>query len=585
MAFDGTTLSCVVNELREKALGGKIEKIYQPEKDEITIIIKKRGEARKLVLTASASHPRAHFTSEAKINPTDAPLFCMVMRKRFSGGLITDIVQPNFERILIIGAESFNEMGDLTRKNIIIEIMGKHSNIILTDENDVIIDAIKRVSHETSSVREVLPGKRYVAPPDQGKCDPTRADAEGFVKKALRADMPAARFIYKTYSGISPVLADEICFRAGVGSTDAMSGENAETLAGAFEALFKGIESKKYDCGVFFDASGLPVEFSCVSMTVLSSLRKQSFESASETLDSFFAEKDGVSRMKQKTTDIRRVIQLNAERCAKKRDLYERTLKSVADREASRLKGELLTANIYAVKKGMTAFTAVNFYDESAPEVVISLDPTLNPQENAQRYFKKCAKDKRAYAAAIERSAENEEEARYIESLAAMLRTCVEGRDEAAVDDLKEEMADAGYIKKPKNRKNIKPRKSEPMRFTSPDGFDIYVGKNNRQNDELTMRFAAKNDLWFHTKDIPGSHVIVRSGGADVPEATLLRAAELAAWFSKGRAGSGVPVDYTARMNVKKPNGAKPGMVIYDNYRTIYITPDESAGFFKDESR
>ncbi|MDR1531638.1 MAG: NFACT family protein [Clostridiales bacterium] len=587
MALDGITLASTICELKRCLLGGRIDKVHQPEKDEIILNVRNKGCARKLLLTASASQPRLHLTERNKPNPMEAPMFCMILRKHIGGGKLIDIIQPGFERIAEFHIEAFNEMGDLTLKKLIIEIMGKHSNIILTDERGLILDSAKRVTHETSSVREVLPGKAYTRPPAQDKLDPlSAARGEFFDRLTGAAGRKLQQAIYQAFTGISPVTASEICARAGVDGdlpADLCAPEVLEAVYAKFSALMADVREERFDCGAYIargprgEGNGRPVEFACVDLTMMTAYKKQPFDSPSELLEFFYSERDSIYRMNQQTADLRKLVQMNIERCAKKQQVYLDTLRDIEGREALRLMGELITANIYSVKKGMTSFTARNYYEEGNPEVTIRLDPTLAASENAQAYFKKYNKQKRTYAALGEHMRQNQEELRYLEETLNAIATCAEAAD---IEEVRDELCEQGFLKKKKtagaklSARRLRTKKTQPLRFMSADGFEIFVGKNNRQNDELTLRFADSGDIWLHTKEIPGSHVIIRTGGKPVPDSTLAEAAKLAARFSKARDSSHVPVDYTARKNVKKPNGAKPGMVIYENYRTAYVTPD-----------
>ncbi|MCL2873303.1 MAG: NFACT family protein [Defluviitaleaceae bacterium] len=577
MALDGVTIAAVVKELNSKIANGRVDKIYQPEKDEVIVNIRAQGSNHKLLLTANPSHARLCLTNEAKSNPIDAPLFCMLMRKHLSGGKVLDIEQEDFDRIIKIRIESMSEMGDLSVKTLIIEIMGKHSNIILIDHADIILGSIKYVSFDTSSVREVLPGKSYVSPPSKGKLDPTKLDELQFIQLAKSSPEKALDFLYKTYSGMSPFFASEVCFRADSDdnmSLNSKSNDKILTLFNAFSQLMNKIKDGKFDFNILLDKNKKPMEFSCISMELFAAYDKIEAESASELLEMYYKSRDSQFRMSQKTADLRKMVKLNFDRCVKKQDVYEKTLKGIENRDRLKVYGELLTANIYAIEKGMNTFTTVNFYSEDGEEITIQLDPTKTPAENAQKYFKRYTKEKRTFIALKDQMKQNKEELAYLDSVMTMISSC---NDEADIEDIREELTDNGYLKKKPKRKGQKQKTSKPMHFISSDGFDIYIGKNNKQNDELTLKFAESLDIWFHTKDIPGSHVIVRTGGETPPNKTLTEAATLAAYYSKAKESSLVPVDYVIKKHVKKPNGAKPGMVIYDNHSTAYVTPTEEA--------
>lgn len=577
MALDGVVLSNIKYELENNLLGGRVDKIYQPERDEIIINVRSLGNNYKLLATANASNARIHLTELQKENPMNPPIFCMVLRKYIAGGKIVKIEQPNFERIIDIYIESTNELGDNTVKKLIVEIMGKHSNIILVDENEIVLDSIKRISHDTSSVREILPGKKYVLPPSQNKLNILELDRSLFLSTVTsKKGVKIQEILYKSYSGISPSLASEICFRAGI-NADSYPEEldtKLESLFDAFNRLKKDICEHNFCTEIIVDSSNDKiVDFSSVEMHQYSHLKKERYESISQLLERFYSQRDSTARIKQKSHDLHRLLMSNIERCVKKKEIQNKTLKDIADRDRWRMYGELITSNIYTVQKGMTVFETPNFYDENMPIVKIKLDAELTPVENAQRYFNKYNKAKRTYSALQQQIVQNNLELEYLE---AILTSLENSSDESNILEIHSELSDGGYIKKRKSKKSQKVKKSKPIHYISSDGFDIYVGKNNLQNDELTLKFASSNDMWLHTKDIPGSHVIIKTKGFGISQNSIEEAACLAAFYSKGRNSSNVPVDYTLKKNVKKPNGAKPGMVIYEENKTLYVTPDES---------
>lgn len=577
MALDGVVLSNILGELKQKLIGGRVDKVYQPERDEIIISIRSLGNNYKLLLTSNASHARIHLTEIQKENPMTPPVFCMMLRKHIAGGKIIDIEQPNFERILNLSIEAVNEMGDNTVKKLIIEIMGKHSNIILTDESNNIIDSIKHISHDTSSVREVLPGKAYSLPPSQGKLDLIKLDYDSFINNvSIKKGMKIQEILYKAYSGISPALASEICFESNVLSDSYLEQLNKEDLDSIFKTfnnLKNIILNNNFKPEIIIDeANKKIIDFSSIEMKQYSSLKKQSYDSISKLLENFYKEKDNSSRIKQKSHDLHKLIMSNIDRCLKKREIQIKTLKDIADRDKWRVYGELITANIYSIQKGMTNFETTNFYDENMTTIKIKLDSELTPVENAQRYFNKYNKAKRTFIALQQQINQNDNELKYLEAILSALDNSA---DESNIIDIHTELFEQGYIKKRKAKKGEKLKKTKPLHFISSEDFDIYVGKNNKQNDELTLKFASSNDMWLHTKDIPGSHVIIKTKGYEIPSQTILEAAYLAAFYSKGRNSSNVPIDYTLKKYVKKPNGAKPGMVIYEDNKTLFVTPSE----------
>lgn len=577
MAFDGITTSSVINELKQNITGGRVDKIYQPESDEIIMTVRNMGKAFKLLITANASHPRIHFTKATKNNPMQPPLFCMVLRKHLTSGKIIDITQPQFERIVNIYIESMNEMGDYSTKCLRLEIMGRHSNLILTDENEIILDCAKHITHDKSSVREVLPGKKYAFPPSKEKVNPLELSKENFIDIINKNSQKIQAAIYKSYTGISPITASEICFRAETDAslnTEELTNEQIEKLFNSFSKIVENIKLNNYYPNIIYDETNKPTEFSPIEMKMFSNYNIQYYDSISELLEQFYKEKDTHYRLNQKSQDLKKIINQNIERCVKKKDIQVRTIKEIANRDLYKLYGELITSNIYTIKKGMNSFTSINFYDENQSEITIPLESELTPAENAQKYFKRYNKEKRTYTALQTQMKQNDDELEYLEGLLTSVQNAVEEQD---IKEIREELSEQGFIKKIKNTKGKAAiKKSKPLHYISSDGFDIYVGKNNRQNDELTLKTAKGNDIWLHTKKIPGSHVIIISSGQEVPEKTLNEAANLAAYYSKGRSSSQVPVDYTQKKNVKKPAGAKPGMVIYETNKTAYITPDET---------
>jgi len=574
MAFDGITVAAVVSELNDKLSGGRIDKIYQPENDEVHLLVRCKGQNHRLLATCAATNPRVHITNNAKQNPINAPLFVMVLRKHLSGGRIVGFEQPDFDRVIYMNVESMNEMGDLTVKRLVIEIMGKHSNIILVNEDGVVLDSVKHVSRLISSVRQVLPGYKFEKAPSQNKKDPVGVakgqflwemeSAKGFVQKA----------IYMTYTGVSPAAATEIMTRAGV-EQDKQCSDLTEDEAAALYIGFDGLieEGRRGSKGyVAFDDIGKPFEFSMYKPFAHKKNKTVEFNGVSELLDSFYKDRDNVSRIQQKSHDMKRLVQLNVERCLKKREIQKETLEEIEDRDYYKLCGELLTSNIYAIKKGADEFTTVNFFDENLSEITISLDKLKTPNENAQAYFKKYNKQKRAFEALQTQIAQNDAELDYFDSILTSLQS---SSDENDINDVRDELTEQGFLKKRTKRKGEQVKKSAPLRFVSSDGFEIFVGKNNKQNDELTFRFAMPDDIWLHTKNIPGSHVILRCGGKKPTDLAITEAAEVAAFYSKAKNGTNVPVDYAERKNVKKPNGAKPGFVIYETNKTAVVTPKE----------
>lgn len=577
MAFDGITISALVSEIKDKITGGRIDKIYQPESDEIILSIRSFGKAYKLLLTANPSNPKIHFTKENKNNPLNPPLFCMVMRKHLQSGKILAINQPNFDRIINIYVESMNEMGDYSVKKLILEIMGRHSNIILTDENNIVLDCIKHISHDKSSVREVLPGREYIMPPSQDKINTLELNHKNFDTVFNNSlNKKAQAMIYQSYTGISPVIASEICVQAGVNPADfceSLNEEAKENIYNSFNNIVNTINEENFTPQLFTNDAGKITDFSPLDMTQFKGFNIKNYESMSELVEDFYRNRDFTYRINQKTQDLKKLISQNIERCVRKKEIQTKTLKDIENRDELRLYGELITANIYSIKKGMTTVELTNFYSENGETITISLDGNKTPSENAQKYFKAYNKAKRTFDALQEQIISNDEELEYLEGVLTSVSNCT---DEQDIKEIRQELRENGYIKKTKGTKGrVSQKKSKPLHFLSSDGYDIYVGKNNYQNDELTLKFAKPRDMWFHTKNIPGSHVIVVNNGEEFPDTTLTEAAELAAYYSKAQGSPMVPVDYTEKRNVKKPNGAKPGMVIYETHKTAYVDSSE----------
>jgi len=593
MPQDGTTLNSVMQEISQQILGGRVDKITQPEPDEIVLSIRGRGTNHKLLLTIQSTAPRLHFTNLHKQSPMKAPMFCMVLRKHISGGRIVDICQPDFERIIELHIEALDEMGDRSVKILLIEIMGKHSNImLLTPSGDFpgqgdardctgtlsskVIDAIKHVPPSISSVRAILPGVGYTRPPSGGKADPLAADESSFLKDIFSENTKAQQALYQRYTGLSPILASEICTRAGIAS-DNLTGELApecrSRLYRAFSYVFERVKTGEFTPHIYYDGQGKAVDLTPFGFEMYGHLRAEAYESPSAMQEAYYAKRDAHYRTAQRTADLRKLISTHQERCRKKALMYDKTLEDIKSRDDLRIKGELLTAYLHQIEKGVESVTLENFYDENNP-TEIPISPTLTPTENAQRYFKQYNKMKRTHTALAEQITQNAEDIAYLDSVAVAMEAIL---SEADIAEIRAELAEQGFVKRKyankTGKKAQKPEKTKPLRFNSSDGFEIYVGKNNTQNDELTMRTAKNHDIWLHTKDIAGSHVIIITGGAEPPEATILEAANLAAYYSKGRESSNVPVDYVQRRHVRKPGGAKPGYVIYDRHKTVYVTP------------
>lgn len=581
MPFDGIVAKCMADELSLKLAGGRIEKIFQPEPDEIIMNVRTRGESLKLLISANPSFARIHLTGVQKENPFSAPAFCMLLRKHLSGGKITGVEFSDYERIIALAIESVDELGDPVGKKLIAEIMGRHSNIILTGNGDRIHDSIKHVNSEVSSVREILPGKTYVLPPAQDKINPEFLDAGDFVDEARTigsggSGMSVEGYMLASIKGFSPALCREVCFRArldGKATIARISDDEADRLKKVLQEITDAIKRRAFEPCIAFDGSKppKPLDFHCIRLCQFENTSRR--DSISSVMDMFYSEKDRAQRLSQKKSDLVKAVSNNMDRCRKKLAIQQETLRDVAGRENLRLYGELLTANIYRIPKNAGSVRLENFYCENNEEIEIPLDKNLLPQENAQKYFKQYQKAKSTFQYTSGQVEESLKELQYFEGVHHLLESCATMQE---VEEIRQELADQGYVSAGRRRKSRgREKPSSPLQYRSSDGFDILVGKNNRQNDLLTLKMSSSDDIWLHTKNIPGSHVIIKAHHGQIPDSTLLEAASIAAYHSKAGRSSSVPVDYTAVKNVKKPPAAKPGMVIYDNFKTITVTPDE----------
>ncbi len=577
MPFDGVVTKCVAGELSDAIAGGRVEKIFQPEADEIIIGIRAKGYNQKLLLSANPNYPRIHLTGVLKENPAVPPVFCMLLRKHLSGGKILSVEFADFERIITLKIESTNELGDLSVKNLIIEIMGRHSNIILTNSEDKILDSIKHIDSDISRVREIMPARPYCFPPSQDKTSPETLETGAFLSGLGRdVKQGLSKYILSTIKGFSPLLCSEICLRSGIDGKTPVSditAENSASLEKTLSDVIRGIRQNEFfPCLIPGESpNDKPIDFHCIRLYQWKNVKY--FSSISEVLDIYYSTRDNAERLKQKKSDLYKVLNNNLDRCNKKLAMHEQKLRDVSGREKLKLYGELITANIYCISKNVKKVSLHNYYSEKGEYVDIAMNEVLSPQQNAQRYFKQYLKAKNTFIYVSRQLGETQSELEYLESVLILLENCKSLKE---IDEVRDELIEQGYYSA-KRKKKIKRSlpDSKPFYFKSSDGIDILVGKNNKQNDLLTLKLAASNDIWLHTRNIPGSHVIIRRLGRDIPDQTLLEAAVLASYHSRARNSSNVPVDYTAVKNVKKPSGAKPGMVIYDNFKTLVATPDE----------
>ncbi|MCS1350657.1 NFACT family protein [Mechercharimyces sp. CAU 1602] len=559
MAFDGIVTRAVVHEL-QSLQRARITKIYQPTEYELLLHLRTQGENKRLLLSAHPAYPRVHFSQNPMAQPKVPPMFCMLLRKYCEGGFIENISQVGLERIIHINIRARNELGDEGYRRIIIELMGRHSNIILVDpESGKILDGIQHVTPSISQYRQVLPGAIYLPPPEQKKENPLLLDQPSFLK---RLDFNSGRMdqqLVMQFSGLGPMIAKEIIFRAGLG--------RPTELWDAFNQVFSDVRAHRYTPNVTTNEKGKQV-FSALQLMHQSQQRRTAYDSISTCLEAYYYGKAERDRTRQQSLDLIRKLKNERDKNEKKIRKLQREVQAAAEAGQFRMHGELITAYMHDIKRGDSSYSAINFYDETTPTVTIALDPELSPAENAQRYFKKYNKAKAVRKWNEEQIDKAIADNHYLETVLVQL----ENASITDIDEIREELHESGFLKtqKKSKKKQVKP---EPLTFYSKDGTLILVGKNNKQNDRLTHQIAAATDTWLHTKDIPGSHVVIRTQA--VSEDALYTAAMLAAYYSKARNSSQVPVDYTLIKHVRKPSGARPGYVTYEEQKTLYVTPSE----------
>ena len=572
MAFDGIVVANLVHDLKNELLNGRIAKIAQPEADELLLTVKTPGGQRRLYISASASLPLVYLTENNKPSPMTAPNFCMLLRKHIANGRIVDIYQPKLERIIHLTIEHLDEMGDLCQKDLIIEIMGKHSNIIFCHKDGTIIDSIKHVSAQMSSVREVLPGRTYFIPDTMAKLDPLTVTESEFLQTLTTKPTALAKAIYTSFTGISPVVAEEVCYISGIDSTlppKDLSEDMLKHLYNQFSIYLSAVKEGRFSPSIYY-AGKEPKEFSSAMLTHFGEYRVEHYESISKVLESYYATKNKITRIRQKSADLRHVVQTALERNRKKYDMQQKQLKDTEGREKYKVYGELIHTYGYNLTPGEKELEALNYYTNEM--IKIPLDPTKTPQENALRYFEKYNKQKRTFEALSKLIQETKDEIIYLESIQTSLDIALSEPD---LSEIKEELIHTGYVKRKFTKQKVK-IKNKPLHYISSDGYHIYVGKNNIQNEELTFHFAVGNDWWFHAKQAPGSHVIVKTNGDELPDRTFEEAGKLAAYYSSMRGTEKVEIDYIEKKHVKKPNGGKPGFVVYYTNYSLIIDSDIS---------
>ncbi len=574
MPLDAICLSALTRELSPVLVGARIDKIHQPAHDEVILSLRTPQGGLRLLLSASPSRPRAQITELSRENPAQAPMFCMLLRKHLSGGRIRALSQPPMERLLSFEFEVTDELGDPVVKTLVLEAMGRHSNVILLDPEGRIVDCLRKVSQDMSSERQILPGMFYRVPPKQDKWNPlclSEQDKERLISLISR-ETPMDKWLVENFGGVSPLIARELAFET-TGETDAPLGDRAGELLGRLSHLLEQVnEGRAVPYLLVRDQK--PTDFSFRPILQYGpSTELRQMESFSKLLDAFYVERETNERMRQKGQDLIRSVTTLRDRVARKLGFQRKELEETKDRESLRIFGDLITANLYRLEKGMRSFETENFYDPEGGLVTVKLDPLRAPSQNAARYYKEYQKAKTAEQILTEQIAKGEQELTYLQSVLESLSRAEGERD---LEEIRREMEEGGYIRRrSKEKGKVKRSMSKPLEFRSTAGLRISVGRNNLQNDELSCKMASRSDLWFHVQGIHGAHVILWTEGKEADLASMTEAAQLAAWFSQGRAGGKVPVDYTPVKYVKKPSGAKPGMVVYHTYETAYVVPDE----------
>ena len=576
MPIDAVFLESLRCELQEQLLACRVDKVQQPERDTILLSMRGPNGGGKLLLTASPNHPRIQLTSLSFENPAQPPMFCMLLRKHLTGGRLVSISQPPLERLVELTFDCIDEMGTPCQKKLILEIMGRNSNLILTGADGRILDCLRRVDFEMSEQRQVLPGLYYHLPPTQGKCSPWDASEQDLLALlgAQKTQKTADSFLLETFGGLSPLLCRELAY-AVFGQVDLdlsqLTDVQREDAAGKLFAALDRLHTGKRT-PVILVRDERPWDFTCIPIRQYEGLIAQEPQpSFSALLDTFYAKRDSLERMRQKTQALRKTLTNLHNRTARKLANQQKELEATFDREHLRRLGDIVTANLHAISRGQARLTAVDFYDPEMKEIDIPLNPAISPQQNAAKFYKDYQKAKTAEKVLTEQIAKGEAELSYLASVLDELSRVESERD---MQDIRQELTEGGYLRETGQKKKMKLPASKPMVFRSSDGFEILVGRNNRQNDLLTCKLAQKQDIWLHTQKIHGSHVIIACAPETPPDRTVTEAMQLAAYFSQAREGQNVPVDYTRVKNVKKPAGAKPGMVIYDHYTTAVVTPD-----------
>lgn len=573
MALDGIFLRHIKNEIEHDALGARVNQVYQPNRDELVLVLRTYSGSKKLLLSARANSPRVNFCVNTPENPAQPPMFCMLLRKRLGGAKLVEVRQLQCDRILSLDFECINELGDTEYLSVVCEIMGMYSNIIVINrDTQVIIDSLKRVDLTVSSRRFVLPNIKYELPAAQDKLNilDTMPEEAAQTMKNLQAEMPLNKALLSVIQGVSPIICREIEYRVQEGCTNRIEGILYERLIAELTRLRQLAETCGGTAYIIYREDGRPMDTAFMPVEQYGGFTKtEPFDSFNQAIDSFYEERDSRERMRVKAHSLIKLLTNLCDRTARKIQKQNTELSRCADREHLRICGDLLQANLYRIPRGATFADVENYYDISGKTIRINLNPAISPAANAQKYYKDYQKAKNAETVLAEQIEKGEAELKYLESV---LDTVNRAENERELSQIREELTEQGYLKRPRGKQQ-KQAQLPPKEFTSSDGFKIYVGRNNRQNDKLTLKTAAKTDVWLHTKEIHGSHVIISAEGRQVSDTAVLEAARLAAYHSKAQNSSNVPVDYTLVKHVSKPAGAKPGMVIYVNNRTVYVDP------------
>ncbi len=584
MAFDGTTVAALVHELNEKIAGGHVQKIAQPEQDELLLTIKNNRISYKLRISASASLPLLYLTEQTKQSPFTAPNFCMLLRKHLGGAKLLCCRQAGLERVIELSFENLNELGDVNQKSLMIEIMGKHSNIIFVDKEKRIIDSIKHVNGMLSSVREVLPGREYFIPNTLHKYDPFELSIDVWNQVVCCKPATVAKALYTSLIGFSACLSQELSFRAGVDGDapmDSLTGNEKSALLNQIRQLMECLKKGEFSPCIIWNA-GEPIEFAAIPLLRYAGEKRNEYSSVSEVIETFYGEKDLITRIRQKSADLRKTVTTLLERNYKKLDIQRKQIRDTEKKERFKVYGELLNTYGSQLQPEDTSLTCTDYY--SGQEVTIPVDSSLSYTENANKYFARYNKLKRTLEAVTEQMKESQSDVEHLESILTELDIA---RKEEDLHAIRRELVEQGYLKgKSGRKKNHRLPKSKPLHFISSDGYDIFVGKNNYQNDELTFQLATGNDWWFHAKSMPGSHVILRTKEGEPPIRAFEEAASLAAYFSKGKGSDKVEIDYVQKKHIKKPNGSKPGFVVYyTNYSMVASSHIERIQCANEEDR